>query len=122
MNEESAINKKAWEYRAYEYSIKNEGLPAECAKIIMKNPMARLKQHGKYFCNINGLKIANPCGSNGRRAVALALLGADVTVFDISEENKRYALELAHYSHIKMDYIVGDFYDVDMIVYENYFD
>jgi hypothetical protein len=27
--------------------------------------MARLKHHGKYFCNINGLKIANPCGSNG---------------------------------------------------------
>jgi len=32
---------------------------------------------------------------NGRKAVPLALLGADVTVFDISEENKRYALELA---------------------------
>ena len=122
MNEQSAINKKAWEYRAYEHLLKNEGLPEERAKIIMKNPMARVKQHGKYFCNINGLKIANPCGSNGRRAVALALLGADVTVFDISEENKKYALELAHYSHIKLNYIVGDFYDVDINVYENYFD
>lgn len=57
--------------------------------------MARLKKHSKYFQNVKDLKIANPCGSNGRRAVALALLGADVTVFDISEENKRYALELA---------------------------
>lgn len=122
MKEPSAINKKAWEYRAYEYWLKNDGLPEERAKIIMENPMARLKAHGKYFCNINGLKIANPCGSNGRRAVALALLGADVTVFDISEENKKYALELADCSHVKLDYIVGDLYDIDMNVYGNYFD
>jgi ubiquinone/menaquinone biosynthesis C-methylase UbiE len=54
--------------------------------------------------------------------VALALLGADVTVFDISDESKRYALELAECSHVKLDYIVGDLYDVDMNVYENYFD
>lgn len=45
--------------------------------------------------NFGIMKIANPCGSNGRIAVPLALLGADVTIFDISEENKRYALELA---------------------------
>jgi ubiquinone/menaquinone biosynthesis C-methylase UbiE len=122
MNEQSIKNKNAWEYRAYEYWLKTEGLPEECAKIIMENPMARLKQHGKYFCNINGLKIANPCGSSGRRAVALAVLGADVTVFDISEENKKYALELANYSYVKLDYIVGDLYDIDMSVYGNYFD
>lgn len=122
MNEQSVINKEAWEYRAYEYWLKNDGLPEERAKIIIENPMARLKQHGKYFCNIKGLKIANPCGSNGRRAVALALLGADVTVFDISEENKKYALELADCSHVKLDYIVGDLYDIDMNVYGNYFD
>ena len=122
MNKQSEINKKAWEYRAYEYWLKNDGLPEERAKIIMENPMARLKQHGKYFSNINGLKIANPCGSNGRRAVALALLGADVTIFDISEENKKYALELADCSQVKLDYIVSDLYDVDMNVYGNYFD
>lgn len=122
MNQQSSINKKAWEYRAYEFWVKNEGLPKEYAKIILENPTARLKQHGKYFCNINGLKIGNPCGSNGRRAVALALLGADVTVFDISEENKRYALELADCSNVKLDYVVGDLYDVNMDVYGGYFD
>lgn len=122
MNTQSENNKKAWEYRAYENWIKNDGLPEERAKIIMKDPMARLKKHGKYFCNIEGLKIANPCGSNGRRAVALALLGADVTVFDISDENKKYALELADCSHVKLDYIVGDLYNIDMNVYGNYFD
>lgn len=122
MKEQSVVNKEAWEYRAYEYWLKNDGLPEERAKIIMENPMAKLKQHGKYFCNIKGLKIANLCGSNGRRAVALALLGADLTVFDISEENKKYALELADCSNVKLDYIVGDLYDVDMRVYGNYFD
>ena len=122
MNEQSEINKKAWEYRAYEFWVKNDGLPEEFAKVIIKNPIARLKQHGKYFSNIDGLKIANPCGSNGRRAVALALLGADVTVFDISEENKKYALELANYSQVKLNYVVGDLYDIDMNVYGNYFD
>ena len=122
MNEQSEINKKAWEYRAYEYWLKNYGLPEVRAKIIMEDPIARLKNHGKYFQNVNGLKIANPCGSNGRRAVALALLGADVTVFDISEENKEYALELSRCAHVNLNYIVGDFYDVDMNVYGNYFD
>jgi SAM-dependent methyltransferase len=122
MREQSSTNKKAWEYRAYEYWLKSDGLPEECARIIMKNPMERLKHHGKYFRNVNGLKIANPCGSNGRRAVALALLGADVTVFDISDENKRYALELANCAEVKLDYIVGDLYDVDINEYENFFD
>ena len=122
MNEQSAKNKKAWEYRAYEYWLKSSGLPEECAKTIKENPMARLKQHGKYFRDINNLRIANPCGSNGRRAVALALLGADVAVFDISEENKRYALELADCAKVNLNYIVGDLYDTDMNVYGNYFD
>jgi SAM-dependent methyltransferase len=122
MNEQSKANKKAWEYRAYEFWLKSNGLPQEYAKDVMKNPMARLKHHGKYFQNISGLKIANPCGSNGKRALALALLGADVTIFDISEENRKYALELADCAQVKLDYIIGDFYDVDMNIYENYFD
>lgn len=122
MNEQSLKNKEAWEYRAYEYWLKTDGLPQERAKIIMENPMARLKKHGKYFESIEGLRIANPCGSNGRRAVALALLGADVTIFDISEENKQYALELAHHSKVKLDYVLGDLYDADMNKYGEYFD
>lgn len=122
MNEQSEKNKKVWEYRAYEYWLKNDGLPEERAKIIMENPIARLKKHSKYFQDIKGLKIANPCGSNGRRAVALALLEADVTVFDISEENKKYALELASHAEINLNYIVGDLYDIDMNVYGSYFD
>ncbi|MEG2655909.1 MAG: class I SAM-dependent methyltransferase [Clostridium sp.] len=122
MNNQSEVNKRAWEYRAYEFWVKSDGLPQELAKKIIENPISRLKKHGKYFSDVKDLKIANPCGSNGRRAVALALLGANVTVFDISEDNKKYAMELAACSNVKLDYIVGDLYDIDMNKYKNYFD
>lgn len=121
MDSQTAINKKAWEYRAYEF-WNNQRTPIEKAAYIAKDPKARLRYHQKYFENIEGLKIANPCGSNGRIAVPLALLGADVTVFDISEENKRYALELADCAGVKIHYEVGDFYDLPVDRYANCFD
>lgn len=122
MHKESVINKQAWEYKSYEFFVKSNGLPSECAKDIMKSPIRKLKKHGKYFKNVKGLKIANPCGSNGRRAVALSLLGADVTIFDICEGNKRYALELADCANVKLNYVIGDLYDLDIKTYRNYFD
>lgn len=117
----SEINKKVWEYRAYEF-WNNQYSPGDLAKRIMENPTARLRYHQKYFENIKGLKIANPCGSNGRIAVPLTLLGADVTVIDISEENKRYALELAKCAGVSINYEVCDFYEVPFDKYSEYFD
>lgn len=116
------INKNAWEYRAYEYWNINDGKPQDLADKIMKDPMARLKYHGKYFEDIKGKKVANPCGSNGRRAVALALLGAEVTIFDISEENKKYAIEMAECAQAQIEYVVCNLYDVDIDIYGGYFD
>ena len=52
MKEESASNKKAWEYRTYEYWLKSDGPPENRAKVIMENPLARLKKHSKYFQNV----------------------------------------------------------------------
>lgn len=121
MNEQTAKNKIAWEYRAYEF-WNNEGSPSEKAKYIKNDPKARLRYHQRYFEKIHGLKIANPCGSNGRIAVPLALLGADVTVFDISEENKKYAMELAKCADVIINYSVGDFYEVDLNKYSCLFD
>lgn len=121
MSKVSDINKKAWEYRAYEYWLRCNGSPQHCADYIKSDPMLRLKNHRIYFQNVAGLKIANPCGSCGGRAVALALLGAEVTIFDISQENKRYALELAQCAGVQLNYVLGDFYGVDLSVYENYF-
>jgi SAM-dependent methyltransferase len=122
MNEQSNKNKKAWGYRAYEFWYKKDGSPMDKAKEILKNPKASLKKHQHHFDDIEGMKVANLCGSNGRRAVPLSLLGAEVTVFDISEENKRYALELAHCANTSIDYIVGDIYDIDLEKYKNSFD
>ncbi|MCT1902991.1 bifunctional 2-polyprenyl-6-hydroxyphenol methylase/3-demethylubiquinol 3-O-methyltransferase UbiG [Oceanobacillus sojae] len=122
MNEQSKRNKIAWEHRAYEFWNKRYGAPEKLAEEIIKNPITHLKKHKQYFRHIEGKKVANLCGSNGRKAVPIALLGADVTVFDISEENKQYALELAGYAKTTMDYIVTDIYEIDLSAYQNYFD
>src|SRR5690606_26911350 len=122
MNEQSIQNKKAWEYRAYEFWNKRDGSPQEKANEILKSPLESLKKHKPYFTNIKGKKIANLCGSNGRKAVPLALLGAEVTVFDISEENKQYAMELAESAGTSIQYIVTDIYDIDVQRHQAYFD
>lgn len=121
MRDQAKQNKIAWEFRAYEH-WNNQATPSEKAEYIKNDPMACLRYHQKYFQNIQGMKIANPCGSNGRIAVPLALLGADVTIFDISEENKRYALELAECSGVSVKYNVGDFCEVDLNTYSDFFD
>ena len=118
MREQASINKTAWEYRAYEFWNQQDS-PAEKAAKLKSDPLAHLDLHKKYFDIIVGKKVANPCGSNGRKAVPLALLGAEVTVFDISEENKRYALELAHNANVSIQFILGDFCEVDCAQYGN---
>ena len=92
MKEYSKQHKKAWEYDAYAFWVRQSGKPEERAKQDMENPKKMLKQFAKYFECYEGVRVANICGSCGKKAIPLALLGADVTVFDISEENKRYAM------------------------------
>lgn len=121
MRQQALDNKTAWEHRAYEF-WNSQASPAEKAAYIKQDPMARLRYHQAYFKDIIGKKIANPCGSNGRIAVPLALLGADVTVFDISKENKRYALELAKEAAVEINYIVNDFCETDTTEHGNKFD
>ena len=52
------------------------------------------------------IRVANICGSCGKIAVPLAILGAEVTVFDISEDNKRYALEVAEAANVTIHFEV----------------
>ncbi len=122
MREQAVVNKTAWEYRAYEFWNQRHGTPAEKAASIKADPLARFHYHKKYFSNISGKKIANPCGSNGRMAVPLAFVGADVTVFDISEENKRYALELSKEVGVDINYVLCDFCELDINEYGGQFD
>ncbi len=118
----SAQNKKAWEYNAYEFWCRHNGVPAELADKLQANPLAAIKRHAAYFDSFEGVRIANICGSCGKKAVPLALLGADVTVFDISAENCRYASELAAAAGVRIDYQVGDVLEIDMARYGGCFD
>lgn len=118
----SAQNKRAWEYNAYDFWVSQSGLPAERAKKDVENPIGMLKKYAGYFESYQGVKVANICGSCGKKAVPLALLGADVTVFDISEDNKRYALEVAEAAGTNIDFEVCDVLEIDMEKYGGSFD
>ncbi len=122
MRDYSCQNKKAWEYNAYDFWVKEAGTPEERAKKDVENPKKRLKWHVNYFDTYEGIRVANICGSCGKKAVPLALLGAEVTVFDISEDNKRYALEVAEAAEVSINFEVGDVLEIDMEKFGGYFD
>ncbi len=122
MIEYSVQNKKAWEFNAYEFWVKEAGLPADRAKKILDDPVGALKRYAGYFDTFNGIRVANICGSCGKKAVPLAALGAEVTVFDISSENRRYALELAEAAGVQIDYQVCDVLEIDMAQFGGVFD
>ncbi len=122
MKEYTKQHKIAWEYNAYDFWVKNSGTPAERAKEDAANPEKMLRKYAQYFDGYKGVRIANICGSCGKKAVPLALLGADVTVFDISEENKRYAMETAQAANVPLNYEVCDILEIDLEKYAGYFD
>lgn len=122
MRDYSVQNKKAWEHNAYEFWVREVGAPSERAGKIKENPIGALKKYADYFDTYQGVKVANICGSCGKKAVPLAVLGAQVTVFDISEDNKRYALEMAEAAGVHIDYEVCDVLEINMEKYRNDFD
>ncbi|MBW9155915.1 class I SAM-dependent methyltransferase [Clostridium tagluense] len=102
------INEESWNKEAYDAWVQRFGKPSEAIKRISKEPIITLPILYDKFGNVKGKKIMNLMGSNGNKAVALALLGADVTVVDFSEGNKRYAMELASEAGVKIEYILAD--------------
>ncbi|MBU5439132.1 hypothetical protein KQI42_14010 [Tissierella sp. MSJ-40] len=86
MNIQNEANKKSWSYRAYEFWIKNTGLPHEVAIDMKKQPEKYLRRHLEFLSEVSGKKIINLLGSNGKKAIPLAILGVEVTIVDISEE------------------------------------
>ena len=122
MKEYTKQHKKAWEYNAYEFWVTHAGTPEERAKEDREDPEKMLRKYARYFDRYEGVKVANICGSCGKKAVPLALLGAEVTVFDISEENRRYAAETARAAGVPLDYVVTDVMEIDLEKYGGYFD
>lgn len=122
MQEYSLQNKKAWEFNAYEFWVKESGKPADRARKALADPIGMLKRYAAYFDTYTGIRVANICGSCGKKAIPLAILGADVTIFDISEDNKRYALEVAEHANVNIDFQVGDVLEIDLKKYGQSFD
>ena len=122
MQEYSKQNKTAWEYGAYDFWVNTLGKPEDCAKKYKENPNAMLKRYADYFESFEGIKVANICGSCGKKAISLSMLGAEVTVFDISEDNKRYAMETAEAAGVRIGFEVCDILEIDLSKYEEYFD
>lgn len=60
-------------------------------------------------------KILLPAEGEGRNAVYAAKQGLSVTAFDISIEGKKKALKLAEKEKVKINYEVGDFFDLALI-------
>lgn len=55
----SIQNKKAWEYNAYEFWVKQSGTPVDRAKRDLENPIGMLKRYSDYFevCDILEIDI-----------------------------------------------------------------
>ncbi|MBE5107054.1 class I SAM-dependent methyltransferase [Bacillus thuringiensis] len=110
----STINKKSWNAAAYEAWTNRHGTPDNYAKKLVENPTREVTHYLPYIQSPKGKRIINLLGSKGNKAVALSLLGADVTVVDISASNAKYANELAEAAGVSIDYIVSDVLDVDL--------
>lgn len=122
MNKQSEKNKEAWSYNAYEACIRNIGQPNEVAKDMKNRPKYYLRRYLELLGDVNDNNIINILGSSGKKAIPLSILGADVTVVDISEENKKYAMEVAANANVNINYIVSDFLELDMSKMSESFD
>ncbi len=107
-----AQNREAWSARAYQASCDAHGSPSDAAEKLKRDPKGKLRRLIPYIGEVEGLKVGNPLGSNGRIGVALAILGARVTVFDISSQHRQYAMELAGAARVEIEYLLGDFVKV----------
>lgn len=122
MNEDGRQHKQAWEFDAYNFWVRQSGTPEERAAKDIADPLRMLKYHARYFDRFEGERIANICGSCGKKAIPLALLGAEVTVFDISEDNRRYALETARAAGVRIGFEVCDVMEIDPARFGGAFD
>lgn len=104
----SAINKNSWNSETFAAWVSRFGQPEDVAKKIISDPMKMLSSLKDRFSDVHGKKILNIMGSNGIKAVALAVLGASVTIVDFSGENRRYALKVAEAANTTITYIQSD--------------
>jgi hypothetical protein len=59
--------------------------------------------------------ILLPAEGEGRNAVYAAKKGLNVSAFDLSVEGQKKALKLAEKENVKINYEVGDFFELDLV-------
>jgi 2-polyprenyl-3-methyl-5-hydroxy-6-metoxy-1,4-benzoquinol methylase len=102
------LNREAWNAERYDAWVSAYGAADVEAARIVADPEHKLRRLLPHLGAVADRRICNIQGSHGRVAVALALLGAEVTVIDFGEDNRRYALELAARADVTIDYRLGD--------------
>ena len=107
-------NYEAWAGDTYSAWVSRFGTPKEAVVKLRKNPTVVLDPIRGHFGDVAGKHIVNIMGSNGIKALALAMLGADVTIIDYSAGNARYAAELAAQAFLEIGYIISDILSVPM--------
>ncbi|MGE8204404.1 class I SAM-dependent methyltransferase [Heyndrickxia sp. NPDC080065] len=115
-------NEGAWNQNNYAALLNRYGSPQEIAEKIKQNPKWRLHPFYKYLTPLKDKKVLHLMGSNGIKAVAMSLLGANVTVVDFSKENEMFAKEIASLSDIDFTYIVSDVLSLSTEKYRGHFD
>lgn len=115
-------NKDAWNKESYNAWVTRFGTPKDYAIKIRKDPEQLIKGLFDDHCDFKGKKIMNLMGSNGNKAVALAMLGATVTVVDYSEGNKKYAIELSEALGVQIEYIVSDVLKINLDTFGQQYD
>jgi len=101
-------NLLVWSQDTYDAWVHRFGSPREALGRIAKDPASVVAPLLEDLGPVPGKRIANLMGSNGIKAAALALLGADVTVIDYGASNARYAMELAAAGSIPLHYTVSE--------------
>jgi SAM-dependent methyltransferase len=104
----SAKNRVGWNHSVYKAWEARHGTPKQFAKKLVENPEKPVQYYLNEIGDVKGKRLLNLLGSKGNKAVCFALLGAEVTVVDISSENQRYATELAKEAGVSISYIVSD--------------
>ncbi|MDE6710682.1 MAG: class I SAM-dependent methyltransferase, partial [Oscillospiraceae bacterium] len=112
--------KNAEDYNAYDYFVYKNGKPADRGKKITADPAAMLEDFAGYFEDYKGLKIAAISDTDGSYAIPMACMGAEVTVFGIFEEGKKYALKTAEAAGVNINYEICDVLDMDKRFFDSF--
>ncbi len=118
----SSGNLDAWMGDTYTAWVRRFGTPEDVVARLQKNPTTVLEPIRKHFGFVAGRKVVNIMGSCGVKALALSMLGADVTVIDFSPGNARYARELADAACLDFAFVVSDILSPDLAELSNTFD